>query len=362
MSHDGSECAKGAEAVITETEYLGRDAVVKYRPPKTYRLPELDAHIRSSRTRNEARIMHEARDAGVRTPCVYDIDLKQCSITMERIRGEMVKDHLDTHPEDAERVCRMVGECIAKLHTARICHGDLTTSNMTREGLHIRTYRPYAGLRRNDGDILLDRPRAQGDHEEGRGHQEQREIHMKLKVITSNPGKVAEYQKELSGYGIEMEHVRLPYDEVQTSDLEEVVNKGMDAIIAKGVRDFIIDDSGLFVDALKGFPGVWSAYAQKTIGNPGILRLMEGVADRGAEFRCCIGCDVNGERIVVTGRCRGVITESEQGDGGFGFDPVFSHDGVRTFAEIPMDEKNSVSHRGNAVRLLIDALKSKGLI
>ena len=88
MSHDGSECAKGAEAVITETEYLGRDAVVKYRPPKTYRLPELDAHIRSSRTRNEARIMHEARDAGVRTPCVYDIDLKQCSITMERIRGE----------------------------------------------------------------------------------------------------------------------------------------------------------------------------------------------------------------------------------------------------------------------------------
>lgn len=92
---------------------------------------------------------------------------------------------------------------------------------------------------------------------------------MKLKVITSNPGKVAEYQREFDEYGIEMEHVRLPYDEVQTSDLEEVVNKGMDAIIAQGVRDFIIDDSGIFVDALKGFPGVWSAYAQKTIGTPG---------------------------------------------------------------------------------------------
>ena len=158
---------------------------------------------------------------------------------------------------------------------------------------------------------------------------------MKLKVITSNPGKVAEYQKELAEYGIEMEHVRLPYDEVQTSDLEEVVNKGMDAIIAQG---------------------------QKTIGNPGILRLMEGVEDRGAEFRCCIGCDVMGKRIVVTGKCRGVITDSEQGDGGFGFDPVFSHDGERTFAEIPMDEKNSVSHRGNAVRLLIDALKAEKVI
>ena len=180
---------------------------------------------------------------------------------------------------------------------------------------------------------------------------------MKLKVITSNPGKVAEYQKAFDSLGIEMEHYRLPYDEVQTSNLEEVVNKGMDEIIRQGVRDFIIDDSGLFVDALKGFPGVWSAYAQKTIGNKGILKLMEGVEDRGAEFRCCIGCDIDGRRIVVMGKCRGVITQSEQGDGGFGFDPIFSPDGKLTFSEIPIDEKNTISHRGNAVKLLIEELK-----
>ncbi|MBR4685434.1 MAG: RdgB/HAM1 family non-canonical purine NTP pyrophosphatase [Candidatus Methanomethylophilaceae archaeon] len=180
---------------------------------------------------------------------------------------------------------------------------------------------------------------------------------MKLKVITSNPGKVAEYQKAFDSLGIEMEHYRLPYDEVQTSDLEEVVNKGMDVIIRQGVRDFIIDDSGLFVDALKGFPGVWSAYAQKTIGNKGILKLMEGVEDRGAEFRCCIGCDIDGRRIIVMGKCRGVITQSEQGDGGFGFDPIFSPDGKLTFSEIPIDEKNTMSHRGNAVKLLIEELK-----
>jgi len=180
---------------------------------------------------------------------------------------------------------------------------------------------------------------------------------MKLKVITSNPGKVAEYQKAFDGLGIEMEHYRLPYDEVQTSDLEEVVNKGMDEIIKKDVRNFIIDDSGLFVDALKGFPGVWSAYAQKTIGNKGILKLMEGVEDRGAEFRCCIGCDIDGKRIVVTGVCRGFITDSERGSDGFGFDPIFSPDGKLTFAEIPIDEKNGMSHRGNAVKLLIEKLK-----
>lgn len=120
----------GAEATVTPCEFLGRDAVVKRRPPKTYRLPELDLHIRSSRTRNEARIIHEARAAGVRTPCIYDIDLKECSITMERVRGTVVKEHLDLHPGDADRVCRMIGECVARLHSARICHGDLTTSNM----------------------------------------------------------------------------------------------------------------------------------------------------------------------------------------------------------------------------------------
>lgn len=122
--------ASGAEATISATEYLGRPAVVKTRPPKGYRLPELDERIRSSRTRSEARIMHEARQAGVRTPCVYDLDLHECSITMERMEGPTVKGHLDAHPDDADRVCAEIGRTVARLHSAGICHGDLTTSNM----------------------------------------------------------------------------------------------------------------------------------------------------------------------------------------------------------------------------------------
>ena len=185
---------------------------------------------------------------------------------------------------------------------------------------------------------------------------------MKLKVITSNPGKVKEYAKSFSDLNIEMEHLKFPYDEVQSADLEEVVSKGMDEIESRGIRDYIVDDSGLFVDALRGFPGVWSAYAQKTIGNAGILRLMEGVEDRGAEFRCCIGCDINGERIIVTGICRGYITHSEAGGDGFGFDPIFTPDGARTFAEISVEEKNTMSHRGNAVKLLIEEMKGRNLV
>ncbi|MDR3282963.1 MAG: RdgB/HAM1 family non-canonical purine NTP pyrophosphatase [Candidatus Methanoplasma sp.] len=179
---------------------------------------------------------------------------------------------------------------------------------------------------------------------------------MIFKVITSNPGKVREYQEAFASAGLEAEHLRLAYDEVQSSDLEEVVSKGMEEIRRKGVRGFIIDDSGLFVDALNGFPGVWSAYAQKTIGNKGILKLMEGAEDRGAEFRCCIGCDVGGRTIIVTGKCRGAITSEESGSDGFGFDPIFSHDGERSFAEVPLEDKNRVSHRGDAFRLLLAEL------
>ena len=185
---------------------------------------------------------------------------------------------------------------------------------------------------------------------------------MRLKVITSNPGKVKEYQRSFEDMGVEMEHLHLPYDEIQTSELEEVVKKGMDEIRSKGVKDFIIDDSGMFVDALKGFPGVYSAYGQKTIGNKGILKLMEGVEDRSAVFKCCIGCDIDGETIIVTGKCQGYILDSERGTEGFGYDPIFSPDGERSFAEIGIEEKNRISHRGNAVMLLRERLISEGIL
>ena len=182
---------------------------------------------------------------------------------------------------------------------------------------------------------------------------------MKLKVITSNLGKVAEYQEEFKHLGIEMEHFPYSYDEIQTSDLQEVVRKGMESLRSEGLSNFIIDDTGLFIDSLNGFPGVWSAYAQKTIGNSGILKLLEGSGSRHAEFRTCIGCDLNGETIIVTGKCEGYVTEAEQGSEGFGYDPIFTHDGERTFSELPLDEKNSISHRGNAARSLVNEIKKR---
>ncbi len=128
MSSD--ELAMGAEATVTRIAFLGRDAVRKTRPPKSYRLPELDGRIRSARTRNEARLMREARRAGVRTPCVYDIDLSDCSIVMESVEGRTAKEAIDSDPGSAPAIAKVIGRTVARLHAAGICHGDLTTSNM----------------------------------------------------------------------------------------------------------------------------------------------------------------------------------------------------------------------------------------
>lgn len=185
---------------------------------------------------------------------------------------------------------------------------------------------------------------------------------MILKIVTSNPGKVEEFRKAFSDLGIEIEHVRMAYTEPQVSALEEVADAGISELASKGMTDFLIDDSGMFIDALEGFPGVYSSYVQKTVGNDGILKLMDGIGNRKAEFRCCIGCYVNGKRIVVTGVCPGVILQRASGSVGFGYDPIFSPDGKVSFAEMPLDAKNGISHRGRAIKLLRDELSKRGLV
>jgi len=127
---DAVPIAKGAEAEIYNTSFLGRDALVKVRSAKRYRVCELDSEIRSSRTKNEVKLIREARKAGVRTPVIYDIDMKEFSITMEKVIGVKVKDELDRNPSSAAEICEMIGRAVADLHNSGICHGDLTTSNM----------------------------------------------------------------------------------------------------------------------------------------------------------------------------------------------------------------------------------------
>ncbi|HPP45807.1 MAG TPA: KEOPS complex kinase/ATPase Bud32 [Methanomassiliicoccaceae archaeon] len=122
---------RGAEAEIRRGKWLGRDVIIKSRVPKSYRLPEMDRSLRNMRTRNEARLIHEAREAGVPTPIIYDIDTVNAEMTMEFIDGLRVKDELGrSAPDEVRDLLREMGRSIAYLHRCGIVHGDLTTSNM----------------------------------------------------------------------------------------------------------------------------------------------------------------------------------------------------------------------------------------
>ncbi|MFA5896736.1 MAG: KEOPS complex kinase/ATPase Bud32 [Thermoplasmata archaeon] len=121
---------RGAEAELRRTEFLGRPAVEKFRVPKAYRLPALDEGLRRARIRIEARLMSEARAAGVAVPILYDINLFENKIVMEFIDGPTVKDVLEEGGPRAHAVAKDVGRIAGRLHKAGIIHGDLTTSNM----------------------------------------------------------------------------------------------------------------------------------------------------------------------------------------------------------------------------------------
>jgi len=128
---------KGAEADIYLGKWFGRESVAKCRVKKKYRVPQLDLALRTSRTVQEAQLIHEAKKAGVPTPTLFLVDQMGTTLIMEYVEGEKIKDIIERmRYETARDVFRKVGRDIAMLHRAGIIHGDLTTSNMilTRGG------------------------------------------------------------------------------------------------------------------------------------------------------------------------------------------------------------------------------------
>ena len=133
----------------------------------------------------------------------------------------------------------------------------------------------------------------------------------------------------------------------------------------KDGRLTIADDSGLCVNALGGAPGVYSArYAGEPCdndkNNEKLLSELKDKSDRSAYFVCTIACKLpSGEEFTVTGRSDGVILNEKQGDGGFGYDPIFIADEYpgMTLADITEEQKNEISHRGKALRAMAEWLK-----
>lgn len=122
---------KGAEASLFLASWHEKRVVIKERLPKKYRPAELDAQIRSYRTTHEPQLMHEAKKAGVPTPTIFLVDVKNAAITMEFVEGKQVKQLLGNISEkERQELCIEIGELIGKMHKHGLIHGDLTTSNM----------------------------------------------------------------------------------------------------------------------------------------------------------------------------------------------------------------------------------------
>jgi len=153
----------------------------------------------------------------------------------------------------------------------------------------------------------------------------------------------------------------LGYPEIQADTLEEVARAGVENVRQRFDQPFILEDAGLFIKTLEGFPGVYSKYVFFTIGLKGTLQLMKGIKKRTAVFRSVYAFSTPQKPpVIVTGECPGTIATKQVGTQGFGFDPIFIPKGeTRTFGEMTVEEKNTFSHRAKALEKLHRHLESK---
>jgi len=181
--------------------------------------------------------------------------------------------------------------------------------------------------------------------------------------ITTNKNKVKEIKDlaDAESKNITIAHREYDYPELQLDEIEEVAKESANYLREKMElkKPFFIEDSGLFIHALNGFPGPFSAFVFKRIGNEGILKLMadkKGEA-RKATFKTVVAfCESpKTAPILFVGVAEGKIAEKARGVEGFGYDPIFEFERARkTFAELSTEEKNKVSHRGRAFRKLLN--------
>jgi XTP/dITP diphosphohydrolase len=196
-----------------------------------------------------------------------------------------------------------------------------------------------------------------------------------LTYVTTNPGKVREAVDYL---GDDVAQLDFDYAEIQSADLGPIAARGAREAYRHADGPVLVDDAGLFVDALEGFPGPYSSYVEETVGIDRVQSLVTTEDDHRAAFRCVLAyCDGDGFEAspdpidradrteaaatgpgdgdssaelpvkLFEGVVRGRIV-APRGDGGFGYDPIFEHNG-KTMAEMTTEEKNAVSHRGRAL-------------
>lgn len=178
---------------------------------------------------------------------------------------------------------------------------------------------------------------------------------MKIPIFfaSSNPHKVEEIKQSLIDYPLYLTHLNIKDLEIQAEKVEEIARDSALRASRKYKIPIIVEDTGLFIDALNGFPGPYASYVYNTLNTKGILKLLDGVFNRKATFRSAVAfCDLYEKTTCFMGECFGNISIKQRGEYGFGFDPIFEpNNGFdKTFAEMKLKEKITISHRSQAVK------------
>jgi len=188
---------------------------------------------------------------------------------------------------------------------------------------------------------------------------------MQIFFATSNKGKISEAEEILGLAGHALSPLIIDgeppkFIEPQSENLEEValekLSQARKMVIGSELEDcaILVEDSGIFIDCLSGFPGVFSSFVESKIGLTGILSILSEEGDRSAEYRATCFLETNEGVFKSKGICRGKISREISGNLGFGYDPIFipeEGDG-RTFGQMSPEEKSQFSHRGRALKEL----------
>jgi XTP/dITP diphosphohydrolase len=172
---------------------------------------------------------------------------------------------------------------------------------------------------------------------------------------TGNEHKLQEANAALAQYGMQALKLEDYHKiEIQSNDLEDIAYSALALIIQKTDKPVFVEDSGLFVHELNGFPGPYSSYVFETLGVEGVLKLLEGAKSRKAEFRSSVAFGMEGKWLAnFNSTTEGTIQLQPRGENGFGFDPIFVPMWTqKTFAEMEMKEKTIYSHRAKALSKL----------
>lgn len=167
-------------------------------------------------------------------------------------------------------------------------------------------------------------------------------------LVTGNRGKIAEARLAL---GTDLEAVEVDLPEIQSLDYLEVVRAKADEAWRRLGRPLVVEEAGLDLAALNGFPGPLVKWMLQAVGAEGMARAAHALGDRRASARCFLLYKDGDREVIAEGRTEGTLVLPPRGSHGFGWDPVFLPDGSDlTFAELTGAEKGAVSHRGKAWR------------